>query len=161
MGGWSKKVKTLFPNYFDHRFSRLVSSSMAPKTSESFEFLLQTYCIRLERHPVMSSKRDTAFPVKDGQITLFADFFKFGNFRLPITKFANRCLTSMLYTYPKRILLVLRNFVTLNMPVLSLGFLSESLVFRALYTLVWKALFFTLDRQSTYEACLRSMPSSC
>ncbi|MFS7888882.1 hypothetical protein Hanom_Chr00s000002g01600281 [Helianthus anomalus] len=42
---------------------------------------------------------------------------------------------------------------------LSLGFLPESLVFRALYSLVWKAPFFTFDRRSTNETCLRLVPA--
>ncbi|MFS7944995.1 hypothetical protein Hanom_Chr06g00518731 [Helianthus anomalus] len=40
----------------------------------------------------MPSERDTAFPLRDGQITLFVEFFKFCNFRLPITKFCKSML---------------------------------------------------------------------
>ncbi|MFS7939484.1 hypothetical protein Hanom_Chr05g00452321 [Helianthus anomalus] len=47
-------------------------------------------------NPVLSSKTDTAFPLKKGKITLFSDFFKFCNFRLPITKF----FKLVLYHYP-------------------------------------------------------------
>ncbi|MFS7898754.1 hypothetical protein Hanom_Chr05g00429801 [Helianthus anomalus] len=43
---------------------------------------------------------------------------------------------------------------------LSLGCLPKSLVFYALYTLVWKSPFFTFDRRSTDEACLRYVPLS-
>ncbi|MFS7942523.1 hypothetical protein Hanom_Chr06g00489351 [Helianthus anomalus] len=68
---------------------------MAPKVSDqsqgddalyckwnkaSFESLLKNYGIMHEWHPVMPSEKDAAFPLRDGQITLFADFFKFCNF---------------------------------------------------------------------------------
>ncbi|MFS7959035.1 hypothetical protein Hanom_Chr08g00685921 [Helianthus anomalus] len=55
----------------------------------------------------------------------------------------------------------LAKFCHFEYACLSLGFLPESLVFRALYTLAWKAPFFTFDRRSTDEACLRLVPSSC
>ncbi|MFS7905310.1 hypothetical protein Hanom_Chr01g00046171 [Helianthus anomalus] len=156
--GVDLKKSKIFPNYFNHRFSFLGFSSMTPKTSSrdetiyfkwnktSFELLLQTYCIKPERHLVMSSERDIAFPMKDDKIILFADFFKFFNFRLPITAFCK----SMLDEY-------LRHF---EYACLSLGFLPESLILCALYTLVWKAPFFTFDCRSTDEAFLRFLPSS-
>ncbi|MFS7936073.1 hypothetical protein Hanom_Chr05g00411121 [Helianthus anomalus] len=105
-------------------------------------------------------ENDTAFPLKDDQVTLFAYFFKFYNFRLPITKFCK----SMLDEYAVHIsqmhplgLAKLRHFEYF---CLSLGFLPDALVFHALYMLVWKAPFFTFDRKSTDEACLRFVPSS-
>ncbi|MFS7898753.1 hypothetical protein Hanom_Chr05g00429791 [Helianthus anomalus] len=88
MGVDLKKSK-ISSNYLNCRFSFLGFSSMTPKTSESmshdealyfkwnktsFELLLQTFCIRPEWHPVMPSERDTAFPLMDNKITLFAFF---------------------------------------------------------------------------------------
>ncbi|MFS7959034.1 hypothetical protein Hanom_Chr08g00685911 [Helianthus anomalus] len=80
----------------------ILTQHQAPKTAESmfhdealyfkwnktsFDMLLQMYCIRSEWHPVMPSERDTAFPLKNGKITMFAEFFKFYNFRLLTTTF--------------------------------------------------------------------------
>ncbi|MFS7986524.1 hypothetical protein Hanom_Chr11g01011331 [Helianthus anomalus] len=49
----------------------------------SYNNLVQEYDITLEWNP----ETDTAFPLKEGKITLFSDFFKFCNFQLPINKF--------------------------------------------------------------------------
>ncbi|MFS7963277.1 hypothetical protein Hanom_Chr08g00736231 [Helianthus anomalus] len=77
------------------------SSSSAPTSSDalyvkwgqtSFNNLLQDYNIRVEWNPVLPSKTDTTFPLKQGKITLFSDFFKFCNFRLPMTKFCKLVL---------------------------------------------------------------------
>ncbi|MFS7961149.1 hypothetical protein Hanom_Chr08g00711411 [Helianthus anomalus] len=53
----------------------------------SFNNLMQEYDIKPEWNPVLPSKQDTTFPLKHGKIALLSDFFKFCNFRLPITKF--------------------------------------------------------------------------
>ncbi|MFS7986750.1 hypothetical protein Hanom_Chr11g01013961 [Helianthus anomalus] len=58
----------------------------------SFNNLLQEYDIKPERHPVLPLEKDTAFPLKEGKITMFSDFFKFYNFRLPINKFCKAVL---------------------------------------------------------------------
>ncbi|MFS7973646.1 hypothetical protein Hanom_Chr09g00859101 [Helianthus anomalus] len=58
----------------------------------SFNNLLQEYNIKPEWHPVLPSEKDTTFPLKGGKITLFSDFFKYCNFRLPITKFCKAVL---------------------------------------------------------------------
>ncbi|MFS7987394.1 hypothetical protein Hanom_Chr11g01022161 [Helianthus anomalus] len=144
---------------------------MAPKTSDtasrdealyfkwnrtSFDALLQTYHIRSEWHPVMHSEKETAFLLKDGKITLFVEFFKFCNFQLLITIFCKSLLDE--YTVHPLGLAKLRHF---EYTCLSLGFLPERLVFRALYSLVWKTPFFTFDRRSTDETCLRLVPASC
>ncbi|MFS7937647.1 hypothetical protein Hanom_Chr05g00430061 [Helianthus anomalus] len=80
---------------------------MTPKTSESlshdealyikwnktsFELLLQTFCIRPEWHPVMPSERDTAFPLMDDKITLFAFFSSSLIFGFPLLCATSRCL---------------------------------------------------------------------
>ncbi|MFS7917596.1 hypothetical protein Hanom_Chr03g00190971 [Helianthus anomalus] len=92
---------------------------------------------------MMPSERDTAFPLRDGKVTLLADFFKFCSLRLPISKFCK----SMFYEYAVHIsqmhpigLSKLRHF---EYAVLSL------------------APFCNFDRRSTDEACLRFVPSSC
>ncbi|MFS7954362.1 hypothetical protein Hanom_Chr07g00629401 [Helianthus anomalus] len=74
---------------------------MASKTSESssaqagsdalyckwetilFNNLVQEYDIRPEWNPVLPSKQDTTFPLKQGKITMFSDL-KFCNFRLQL-----------------------------------------------------------------------------
>ncbi|MFS7948093.1 hypothetical protein Hanom_Chr06g00555911 [Helianthus anomalus] len=58
----------------------------------SFNNLIQDYDIRAKWNPVLPSKTDTTFPLKKGKITLFSYFFKFCNFRLPITKFCKMVL---------------------------------------------------------------------
>ncbi|MFS7922287.1 hypothetical protein Hanom_Chr03g00247311 [Helianthus anomalus] len=65
----------------------------------SFNNLVQEYGIRAEWNPILPSKTDTTFPSKKVKITLFSDFFKFCNFRLPISKFCN----SVLDHYPLHI----------------------------------------------------------
>ncbi|MFS8017727.1 hypothetical protein Hanom_Chr15g01383821 [Helianthus anomalus] len=78
-----------------------VNSSSTPASSGalyakwglvSFNNLIQDYDIRAEWNPVLPSKPNTAFPLKKGKITLFSDFLKFCNFRLPITKFCKLVL---------------------------------------------------------------------
>ncbi|MFS7946233.1 hypothetical protein Hanom_Chr06g00533591 [Helianthus anomalus] len=77
------------------------SSSPAPCSSDalfckwgilSYNNLIQDYGIRAEWNPVLLSRMDTAFPLKESKITLFSDFFKFFNFRMPITKFCKLVL---------------------------------------------------------------------
>ncbi|MFS7965029.1 hypothetical protein Hanom_Chr08g00757301 [Helianthus anomalus] len=94
----------------------------------------------------MPSERDTAFPLKNGKITLFAEFFKFCNFRLPITTFCKSMLDKYVVHISQMYPLGLAKLRHFEYACLGLGFLPEPLVFRALYTLVWKTPFFTFDR---------------
>ncbi|KAJ0570375.1 hypothetical protein HanHA300_Chr05g0177301 [Helianthus annuus] len=126
----------------------------------SFNNLVHDYGIRAEWNPVLPSKTDTAFPLKVGKITLFSDFFKFCNFRLPITKF----LKSVLDFYRIHIsqirplgLVKLRQF---EYACIALGHIPELVVFRAFFVLVWKSPFFTFDRRDTDASCLREIPTS-
>ncbi|MFS8031637.1 hypothetical protein Hanom_Chr17g01548211 [Helianthus anomalus] len=123
------------------------SSSSAPTSSDalyvmwginSFNNLLQDYNIRAEWNPVLPSKTDTTFPLKHGKITLFSGFFKFCNFRLPMTKFCKLVLDH----YPIHIsqlhplgLVKLRQY---EFACIALGHIPELLVFRAFFVLVWK-----------------------
>ncbi|MFS7987385.1 hypothetical protein Hanom_Chr11g01022061 [Helianthus anomalus] len=149
---------------------------MAPKTSDtasrdealyfqwnrtSFDALLQTYHISSEWHPVMHSEKETAFSLKDGKITFFAKFFKFCNFQLLITFFYKSLLDEYTMHISQMHPLGLAKLRHFEYTCLSLGFLPERLVFRALYSLVWKTPFFTFDQRSTDETCLRIVPTSC
>ncbi|MFS7964753.1 hypothetical protein Hanom_Chr08g00754041 [Helianthus anomalus] len=110
----------------------------------SFNNLVQEYGIRAEWNPVLPSKTDTTFLLKVGKIILFSDFFKFCNFRLPITKFCKFVLNH----YPIRISQLhplgqvkLRQF---EFACIALNHIPELTVFRAFFVLVWKSLFFYL-----------------
>ncbi|MFS7993329.1 hypothetical protein Hanom_Chr12g01092781 [Helianthus anomalus] len=126
----------------------------------SFNNLVQEYGIRAEWNPVLPSKTDTTFPLEKGKITLFSDFFKFCNFRLPIIKFCK----SVLDHYPLHIsqlhlfgLVKLRQF---EFACTALGYIPELIVFRAFFVLVWKSPFFTFDRRGIDISCLRDIPAS-
>ncbi|KAJ0701401.1 hypothetical protein HanOQP8_Chr10g0378951 [Helianthus annuus] len=126
----------------------------------SYYNLIHDYGIRAEWNLVLPSKIDTAFPLKKGKITLFSDFFKFYNFRLPITNFCKLVLDH----YPIRIsqlhplgLIKLRQF---EFACTALGHLPELVIFRAFFVLVWKYPFFTFDRRDLEVSCLRNIPTS-
>ncbi|MFS8007048.1 hypothetical protein Hanom_Chr14g01256361 [Helianthus anomalus] len=109
---------------------------------------------------MLPSKTDMAFPLWQGKITLFSDFFRFCNFRLPITKFCKLVLDH----YPIHIsqlhplgLVKLRQF---EFACIALGHIPKLLVFRAFFVLVWKSPFFTFDRRDTDVSCLRDIPTS-
>ncbi|XP_021986507.2 uncharacterized protein LOC110882929 [Helianthus annuus] len=126
----------------------------------SFNNLVHDYGIRAEWNPVLPSKTDTAFPLKAGKITLFSDFFKFCNFRLPITKFLKLVLDfyriHISQIHPLG-LVKLRQF---EYACVALGHIPELIVFRAFFVLVWKSPFFTFDRRDTEVSCLREIPTS-
>ncbi|KAJ0554071.1 hypothetical protein HanRHA438_Chr08g0357821 [Helianthus annuus] len=126
----------------------------------SFNNLVHDYGIRAEWNPVLPSKTDTAFPLKAGKITLFSDFFKFCNFRLPITKFLKLVLDfyriHISQVHPLG-LVKLRQF---EYACVALGHIPELVVFRAFFVLVWKSPFFTFDRRDTDVSCLREIPTS-
>ncbi|KAJ0850994.1 hypothetical protein HanPSC8_Chr13g0587201 [Helianthus annuus] len=145
------------------------SSSSAAATTDvlfckwgvtSYNNLVQDYGIRAEWNPILPSKTDTAFPLKAGKITLFSDFFKFCNFRLPVTKFLKLVLDfyrihiSQLHPLG---LVKLRQF---EFACIALGHIPELVVFRAFFVLVWKSPFFTFDRRDTDVSCLRDIPTS-
>ncbi|MFS7939771.1 hypothetical protein Hanom_Chr05g00455871 [Helianthus anomalus] len=126
----------------------------------SYNNLVQDYGIMAEWNPILPSKKDTTFSLKKGKITLFCDFFKFCNFRLPITKFCKLVLDH----YPIHIsqlhplgLVKLRQF---EFACIALGHIPELIVFRAFFVLVWKSPFFTFDRRDTDVSCLRDIPTS-
>ncbi|KAM0067891.1 hypothetical protein Hdeb2414_s0002g00066631 [Helianthus debilis subsp. tardiflorus] len=126
----------------------------------SYHNLVQDYGIRAEWNPVLPSKTDTAFPLKEGKITLFSDFFRFCNFRLPITKFLKtvldyyRIYISQLHPLG---LVKLRQF---EFACVALGHIPELVVFRAFFVLVWKSPFSTFDRRDTNVSYLRDIPTS-
>ncbi|KAJ0884103.1 hypothetical protein HanPSC8_Chr10g0429481 [Helianthus annuus] len=126
----------------------------------SFNNLVHDYGIRAEWNPVLPSKTDTAFPLKEGKITLFSDFFKFCNFRLPLTKFLKLVLDyyriHISQVHPLG-LVKLRQF---EYACVALGHIPELIVFRAFFVLVWKSPFFTFDRRDTDASCLREIPTS-
>ncbi|MFS7920496.1 hypothetical protein Hanom_Chr03g00225571 [Helianthus anomalus] len=99
----------------------------------SFNNLVQEYDIKPEWNPVLPSKQDTTFPLKQGKITLFSDFFKFCNFRLLITKFCK----SVLDEYPIHI-----------SQLHPLGLVKL------------RHLKFAFDRRDIGVSCLRDIPTS-
>ncbi|MFS7990384.1 hypothetical protein Hanom_Chr11g01058261 [Helianthus anomalus] len=105
---------------------------------------MKNYGIRPEWHPVMPSEKDVVFLLRNGQITLFADFFKFCNFRLPITQFCKEMLDEYIVHISQMHPLGLAKLRHFEYASLSLGFLPEKLISRAFYTLVWKAPFLPL-----------------
>ncbi|MFS7900643.1 hypothetical protein Hanom_Chr00s128001g01814261 [Helianthus anomalus] len=145
------------------------SSSSAPTSSDalyikwgqtSFNNLLQNYNIRAEWNPVLSSKTGTTFLLKQVKITMFSDFFKFCNFRLPITKFCKLVLDH----YPIHIsqlhplgLVKLRQF---EFACIVLGHIPELLVLGLFSSMYGNPPFFTFDRRDTDVSCLRDIPTS-
>ncbi|MFS7904854.1 hypothetical protein Hanom_Chr01g00040941 [Helianthus anomalus] len=107
------------------------------------------------------SREGDRLPPKGWPNHLFVDFSKFSNFRLPITKFCKSMLDEYFVHISQMHPLGLAKLRHFEYACLSLEFLPKSPVFRALYTLAWKAPFFTFDHRSTDEACLRFVPSSC
>ncbi|MFS7941431.1 hypothetical protein Hanom_Chr05g00476171 [Helianthus anomalus] len=105
----------------------------------SFDSLMKIYCIMPEWHPVMPSQKYVVFLLRDGQITLLANFFKFCNFRLPVTRLCKEMLDEYAVHIPKMHPLGLAKLRRFEYSSLSLGFMQEKLIFRAFYTLVWKA----------------------
>ncbi|MFS7961412.1 hypothetical protein Hanom_Chr08g00714701 [Helianthus anomalus] len=83
--------------------------------------------------------------LKGGKITLFVYFFKFCNFRLPMTKFCKEVLDHyaihLSHVHPLGLAKV-RHFEYAS---LSQRHVLEILVFMAFYCLVWKAPFFTCN----------------
>ncbi|KAM0056806.1 hypothetical protein Hdeb2414_s0006g00222841 [Helianthus debilis subsp. tardiflorus] len=126
----------------------------------SFNNLLQEYDIKPDWHPVLPSEKDTAFHLKQGKITLFSDFFKFFNFRLPITKFCKSVLDEYQIHISHVHSLGLAKLHHFEFSCLGLGHIPEILVFSAFFVLVWKSPFFTFDRRDIGVSCLRSVPSS-
>ncbi|MFS7997093.1 hypothetical protein Hanom_Chr12g01137681 [Helianthus anomalus] len=126
----------------------------------SFNNLVQEYDIKLEWNPVLPSKQDTTFPLKHGKITLFMYFFKFCNFRLPITKFCK----SVLDEYPIHISqlhpLGLVKLCQFEFACIALGHIPEITVFRAFSFLCGNPPFFTFDRRYIGVSCLRYIPAS-
>ena len=129
------------------------SSSFAPTGSDalyikreqaSFNNLLRDYIIRAEWNPVLPSKRDTTFPLKQGKITLFSDFFKFCNFRLSITKFCKFVLDEYQIHISQMHPLGLVKLRHFEFAYIALGHIPEIMVFRAFFVLVWKSPFFHL-----------------
>ncbi|MFS7984606.1 hypothetical protein Hanom_Chr11g00988431 [Helianthus anomalus] len=92
--------------------------------------------------PDDSVEEGYCLPLKDGKITLFEDFFKLCKFRLPITKFCKSILDEYAVHISQMHPLGLAKDRHFEYFCLCLGFLPESLVFRALYTLVSKAPFY-------------------
>ncbi|MFS7980136.1 hypothetical protein Hanom_Chr10g00935811 [Helianthus anomalus] len=137
---------------------------MTPYTANGigphFDALIETYGIKPEWHHVLPSEKDTAFPLCDGKVTLSADFFKFSNFRPPITRFCKEILDKYVVHISQVHPLDLMKLRHFEYASLSLGYLPEKLVFRAFYTLARKAPLFTFDPQSTDVSCLRLIPSS-
>ncbi|MFS8018242.1 hypothetical protein Hanom_Chr15g01389801 [Helianthus anomalus] len=96
---------------------------------------------RTEWNPVLPSRTDTTFLLREGKIILFIDFFKFCNFRLPVTKFF------------KLVLDYYRIHISQLHP---LGLVK----LRAFFVLVWKSPLFTFDRRDADVSCLRDIPTS-
>ncbi|KAJ0622679.1 hypothetical protein HanIR_Chr01g0023381 [Helianthus annuus] len=145
------------------------SSSSAAATTDvlfckwgvtSYNNLVQDYGIRAEWNPVLPSKTDTAFPLKTGKITLFSDFFKFCNFRLPATKFLKLVLDFYRIHISQLHPLGLVKLLQFEFACIALGHIPELVVFRAFFVLVWKSPFFTFDRRDTDVSCLRDIPTS-
>ncbi|KAJ0443712.1 hypothetical protein HanOQP8_Chr16g0624321 [Helianthus annuus] len=109
---------------------------------------------------MLPSEKDTAFPLKQGNQPVSVIFFKFCNFRLPITKFCKVILDEYQIHISQVHPLGLAKLLHFEFAYLGLGHIPEILVFRAFFVLVWKSLFFTFDRRDIGVSCLRSVPSS-
>ncbi|MFS7921711.1 hypothetical protein Hanom_Chr03g00240121 [Helianthus anomalus] len=126
----------------------------------SFNNLVQEYDIKPEWHPVLPSKKYTTFPLRQGKITLFSDFFKFCNSRLPITKFCKSVLDEYQIHISQMHPLGLVKLYHFEFACIALGHIPEIIVFRAFFILVWKSPFFTFDRRDIGVSCLRNIPTS-
>ncbi|MFS7958472.1 hypothetical protein Hanom_Chr07g00678951 [Helianthus anomalus] len=125
----------------------------------SFNNLLQEYDTTPEWNPVLPSKKDTTFSLKQGKITLFSDFFQI----LQLTVANKKICKSILDEYQIHIsqmhplrLVKLRHF---EFACIALGHIPEILVFRAFLCSVsclrgvparskdkeWKKKFFYID----------------
>ncbi|MFS7910881.1 hypothetical protein Hanom_Chr02g00111401 [Helianthus anomalus] len=116
----------------------------------SYKNLMQDYGIRAEWNPVLPSKTDMAFPLKEGKITLFSDLFKFCNFRLPTTKFCKLVLDHYRIHISQLHPLGLVKLRKFEFACAALGHIPELIVFRAFFILVsrdkdWKKKFFYID----------------
>ncbi|MFS7963732.1 hypothetical protein Hanom_Chr08g00741821 [Helianthus anomalus] len=118
----------------------------------SFTNLLQEYDINPEWHPVFPSEKDTVLPLKQGKITLFSEFFKFCNFRHPITKFCKFVLDEYQIHISLGHPLGLAKLHHFEFACLGLGHILEILVFRAFFVLVWKSPF--SPRSTGYQCFL-------
>ncbi|MFS7979473.1 hypothetical protein Hanom_Chr10g00927701 [Helianthus anomalus] len=145
--------------------SKTVESSLAQTSSDvlyckwgsiSFNNLMQEYDIRPEWNPVLPSKQDTTFSLKKGKITLFSDFFKFCNFRLPITKFCKSVLEEYQIHISQMHPLGLVKLRHIEFACIALGHIPEIWVFRVFFVLVWKSPLFTFDRRDIGVSCLRT-----
>ncbi|MFS7960190.1 hypothetical protein Hanom_Chr08g00700271 [Helianthus anomalus] len=147
--------------------SKTGESSLAQTSSDalyckwgtiSFNNLLQEYDINSEWNLVLPSKKDMVFPLKPGKITLFSDFFKFCNFRLPITKFCksvlNKCQIHISQIHPLG-LVKLRHF---EFACIALGHIPEIMVFRTISFLYGNPLFYV---RSTRHRCGLSEKRPC
>ncbi|KAM0020473.1 hypothetical protein Hdeb2414_s0025g00667521 [Helianthus debilis subsp. tardiflorus] len=126
----------------------------------SYNILVQDYGIRAKWNPVLPSRTDTAFPLNEGKITLFSDFFKFCNFRLPVTKFFKLVLDHYRIHISQLHPLGLVKLRQFEFACAALGHISKLIVFRAFFVLVWKSPLFTFDRRDTDVSCLRDIPTS-
>ncbi|MFS7903721.1 hypothetical protein Hanom_Chr01g00027351 [Helianthus anomalus] len=91
---------------------------------------------------------------------MFSDFFKFCNFRLPITKFCKSVLDHYLIHISQLHPSGLVKLQQFEFACIALGHITELTVFRAFFVLVWKSPFFTFDRQDIDVSCLRDIPAS-
>ncbi|MFS7888918.1 hypothetical protein Hanom_Chr00s000002g01600651 [Helianthus anomalus] len=98
--------------------------------------------------------------IPEGKSPCSVIFFKFCNFRLPITKFCKFVLDEYQIHIPEVHPLGLAKRRHFEFACLGLGHIPEILVFRVFFVLVWKSLFFTFDRRDIGVSCLRSVPSS-
>ncbi|KAF5760856.1 hypothetical protein HanXRQr2_Chr16g0758301 [Helianthus annuus] len=109
---------------------------------------------------MLPSEKDTAFPLKQGNQPVLVIFFKFCNFRLPITKFCKAVFDEYQIHISQVHPLGLAKLRHFEFACLGLGHIPEILVFRAFFCSCVEILFFTFDQRDIGVSCLRSVPSS-
>src|ERR1044071_2285301 len=137
---------------------------MAPKTSTSrttmsvaqihtswsvtaLQSFLSEWRILPEWNPVCPGPTDVAFPLKPGKITLYAEFFKFCHFQLPVTQFMVELLSYYKVNISQLHPLGLIKVKHFEFCARGLGMSPQLDVFRVFYILVYKGEYFTFDRR--------------
>ncbi|KAK1423329.1 hypothetical protein QVD17_18627 [Tagetes erecta] len=136
------------------------SEALAKWTGPDFKAFLARYDIRSEWDPRLPSPTQTVLNPPEGMIALYADFFRFCHFRVPVSKF---CL-HILEFYQLHIsqihplgLVKLRHF---EFVMRSLMKRPDPLLFNAFFLVTKKGDWYTFDKRDSSKNMIGAFPGS-
>ncbi|KAK9080282.1 hypothetical protein SSX86_000040 [Deinandra increscens subsp. villosa] len=133
-------------------------SSFSTLSPSDLDVLIEKYHIPLSLHPVLPEPNVSIFSLQDGKIGIYADMFRFGNYRLPFTKFLIRALSYFGVHISQMHPQGLSRLSHFEVSSRAVGVSPSIVLFRAFYRITMAGDWYTFERRRGVSRLSTTLP---